>query len=220
MASFLARRNKKARKLAITAIKPAQLYGHTAVGMSPTSINACKSNIAEATGMAGANACSTPIFAWAFRRSRANAAHADPRVSIPLEEIIAWIGIWGKATSSTKNAISGLWAKVYRRIAKAKTRWLVVRGAISATIATLLDLGFSPVAPTEWVTPDGQHIACFNHEPGVSHYHVLDQIRQMLELKQWKAASDHFNGSGLEKGMPSLAPASRAYNKLVREMAK
>ena len=69
-ASFLSKRNKKARKLAITAVKPAQLYGHTAVGMSPSCINKCKANITEATGMAGANACSTSILAWAFRKKQ------------------------------------------------------------------------------------------------------------------------------------------------------
>ena len=67
-ACFLARRRKKARRLAMTAIKPAQLYGHTAVGMSPSNINDCKANITEATGMAGANACSTSLLSWAFRK--------------------------------------------------------------------------------------------------------------------------------------------------------
>ena len=35
-AGFLSRKNRKCRKLAITAIKPAQLYGHTAVGIAPS----------------------------------------------------------------------------------------------------------------------------------------------------------------------------------------
>ena len=120
-ASFLARRNKKARKLAIAAIRPAQLYGHTAVGMSPSCIDKCKANTTEATGMAGASACSASILAWAFRRSSAKSAHADPRVSIPMEQIKAWVNIWSRAANSTRKSISRVWVKAYRKVAGSKT---------------------------------------------------------------------------------------------------
>ena len=44
-ACFLARRRRKARKPAMTAIKFAQLYGHTVVGMSPSMVGKCKQNV-------------------------------------------------------------------------------------------------------------------------------------------------------------------------------
>ena len=201
----------------MTAIKPAQLYGHTAVGMSPSSINRCKANITEATGMAGASACSTSLLSWAFRKSSSKSAHPDPRVAIPMEQISAWVGMWDRAAASTRNLIGRMWVKAYRIQAKAKNRWLMVRGPISATIASLIDLGFKPVSPTRWVTPDGISLTNFDHEPGISHHRVLDYIQQLLELKQWTAASKHHNGSGLEGGLPSLGPASRAYSQLTKE---
>ena len=121
-ACYLSRRNKRARKLAITAIKPAQLYGHTAVGMSPSSVNKCKANAAEATGLAGSNACSTSLLAWAFRRSNAKAAHVDPRVAIPTDEIKAWMGMWSRAALQTRKGTTKVWAKAYRTIGRAKNR--------------------------------------------------------------------------------------------------
>ena len=92
-AKCLSRRNIKARKLALTAVKPSQVYGQTAIGMSPSMVNRCKHNVTEATGLAGASACSTSILAWAFRKRGANAAHPDPRVAIPTDQIRAWTKI-------------------------------------------------------------------------------------------------------------------------------
>ena len=125
--------------------------------------------------------------------------------------------MWARAAVDTKGSISKRWTKAYRTIAAAGNRWLRVRGPITATIATLLDRGFKPLSPTQWLTPDGQYISNFDHEPGISQYHVLDQIQRMLELKQWEAASSHHNGSGLASGLPCLAPTSRAYNDLIKK---
>ena len=60
----------------------------------------------------------------------------------------------------------------------------MVRGLISATIASLIDLGFKPVSPTKWLTPDGTTLTNFDHEPGISYYRVLDYIQQLLEQEQ------------------------------------
>jgi hypothetical protein len=65
--AILAKRNHKARRLAITGVKPAQDYGHTAVGMAPSRVKACKTNIAMATGMLSPGSCGTSIIKWAFR---------------------------------------------------------------------------------------------------------------------------------------------------------
>ena len=55
----LVKRWTKTRRLAMTGAKPAQTYGHTAIGMAPTQLRACKRNIAESTGLQAAGACST-----------------------------------------------------------------------------------------------------------------------------------------------------------------
>ena len=139
---------KKARRLAMSAIKPAQsaLRPH-GCGHVPPSINDCKANITEATGMAGANACSTSLLSWAFRKNRSKAAHPDPRVAIPMEQISAWVGMWTRASASTRRVLGRMWVKAYRIVAAAKNKWMMVRGPISATIASLIDLGFKPVSP-------------------------------------------------------------------------
>ena len=185
--------------------------------MSPSTINACKSNTVEATGLWGANACSTSVLAWAFRRSSTNTAHADPRVSIPVEQLKSWMSMWARASKTTRRVVERQWAKAYRIIAASKNRWMMVRGPISATIATVLDIGMKPVAPCRWMTQDGVSFSNFDHEPGISCFHVLDHMQSILEKKQWKAAGSHFNGEGLQDGIPSLTPASRAYSDLVKK---
>lgn len=39
-----------------TGVDPAQRYGHTAIGMATSNIEACSRNIAEATGLMGQDA--------------------------------------------------------------------------------------------------------------------------------------------------------------------
>ena len=76
--SRLARKHRKARRLANTGVNPKQVYGHTAVGMSPSVVNACKSNVALATGLVGPRACATSALRWSFRKGRYTSVTADP----------------------------------------------------------------------------------------------------------------------------------------------
>ena len=66
-AGYLARRNDKARRIALAGVHTAQIYGFIVVGMAPTTVNKCKSNVAVATGLMGAGACATTAIKWAFR---------------------------------------------------------------------------------------------------------------------------------------------------------
>ena len=104
---ILAKRNRKAKRLALTGVAPSQKYGHTAVGMAPSNVDKCKANIAVATGCMSAGACSTAAIKWSFRRSNTSRDTADPRVSMPLEQLRSWMRIWGKASAGPTNLFNG-----------------------------------------------------------------------------------------------------------------
>ena len=124
--------------------------------------------------------------------------------------------IWTRAKNETRKIVEKNWAKSYRIIAAAKNRWMLVRGPMTATIATLIDIGIKPVVPCRWITKDGETVMNFDHEPGVSCFRILDHVQGLLEEKQWKAAGDHHNGEGLEEGISSITPASKAYSNFVK----
>ena len=57
--AILAKRRRKARRLAFTSFKLVQSYAHTVNGLSPSQLNEARSNLATAIGIKGAGACST-----------------------------------------------------------------------------------------------------------------------------------------------------------------
>ena len=185
--------------------------------MAPTNTDGCKKNIAEATGLMGPGACATTVIQWAFRKGCYANKSADPRVSLPLEQLKAWMGIWTRSNPAAKKRIAKSWSKLHRRVALAKSRWQMVRGPASATIAILLDLGWKPVRPNRWILPDGSQSATFDSIHGVTQHQVLHALETALQRRLWTHASEAFCGSGLEHGSPYLDPAARAHKDLVKQ---
>jgi hypothetical protein len=184
--------------------------------MSPSSINACKSNIAEATGLMGRGSCATTAIRWAFLTGKYTRDSADPRINVPMEQVTSWMNMWAKSTFEMKANISACWAKLYRKMASSSKRWLLVKGPMSAIIATVIEIGWKPIAPNEWVTADGQ-FACFDAVPGASQYQVQFEFKRILERDLWTHAASAYNGGGLGSGTPHFGPASKAYRDLLKE---
>ena len=216
-AGFLSRKNTKARRVALTGVHAGQTYGSIAVGMSPTNMNTCKSNVAEATGLMGAGACATSVLKWSFRKGRLSNTTADPRVTLPLAQVKSWMMIWRRASTKVKSSISRVWHKLYRSLYYAKSRWQMVRGPASAAICTLLDMSWKPVNPNCWIEPTGNLKATFDAIPGVTHHHVLDVIEQSLTQQLWLNASQAYCGDGMELGTPHFGPAALAHRDLLKE---
>ena len=196
-------KNRKARRTALTGVHTAQTYGHTSVGMSPTQVDSCKSNVAEAIGLMGAGACATTAIKWSFVRGRFANSSADPRVTMPYTQIKAWIGLWRRSCKSIRTILRKTWQKLYRKLAKAKSRWQMVRGPASATISTLLDLGWKPVHPDSWITDSGLEWARFDAVEGVTHHHVLHVIEQQLTQRLWCHAAGAHCGKDWNTASPT-----------------
>ena len=99
---------------------------------------------------------------------------------------------------------------------------------IGAAVATLTDVGWKPIDPTEWITSasngaslsgdaSSNLIAGFTKTQGHALNQVLHRLEGDLEADVWSKASLAYNGQGLERGLPSFEPASKAHANFVRK---
>ena len=89
--------------------------------MAPTTVNKCKPNIAEATGMMGAGACATSVIRWAFRKGKYADASADPRVCILYDHIKAWMAMYNRMSNPDKLRMARSCQRKYARMQKARS---------------------------------------------------------------------------------------------------
>ena len=80
---------------------------------------------------------------------------------------------------------------------------------MQATMAVLGTLGWRPIGPDKWISRDGEEYAelAWSEHANAA---ILDTLADDLERVAWHSASNHFLGSGLESGTPSLDPARSA----------
>ena len=77
----------------------------------------------------------------------------------------------------------------------------MVKGPMGATIATLYDLGFNPLAPDRWITSDGIH---WKYSEDFAHENAQfykDLLKDYVKDQVWKTAAEHRNGAGLAGGV-------------------
>lgn len=68
------------------------------------------------------------------------------------------------------------------------TRWMRVKGPLSAAIATLLDMGWKPIHPTKWLDR-GRQVHDFVEYPGISHHKVRHLVGNDLTRQLWEEAA-------------------------------
>ena len=216
--SILVKYDPRAKTAALTNIDKAQVYGYTAVGASPTTIKSCTKNIAKAAGLGRQGSCSTTAIAWSFRRQHhKHCRSADPRVVMPLGQVRTWMRLWKNADETVKDDIKKVWKIGLRRMADEQARWMRVTGPMSATIATMMDVGWAPVLPNRWLTKDKSAVATFDAKEGITQMHVCHIIENDILDKIWKHAADASCGRGLQTGYPLFEPIAKAHKKLIKE---
>ena len=72
----------------------------------------------------------------------------------------------------------------------------MVSGPMRATIATLLDLGWAPVAPDAWIEPAPSNLQWHITGPG-DYGRLRAAITRTAMKAHWKDASMHFAGKGM-----------------------
>ena len=96
-------------------------------------------------------------------------------------------------------------------------RWNFGRGPISATINTLLDVGWQPQGPTLWKVPHREKFDTSGYDcqdpstrAEIIHYFTQDFIN-----RAWTQAANHLGGGGLEQGPPDTDVAKHVKRKLI-----
>ena len=171
---ILVKVDHRAKSAALTNVDKAQTYGYTAVGASPTAIKGCTKNMAKAAGIGRHGSCTTTAIAWAYRNQPSrHCRSADPRIVMPLGQVRTWMRLWKGGGDLIKDQIRQVWKIGLRRMADEPTRWLRVTGPMTATIATMMDIGWAPVLPNKWLNPDRSSVATFDAIDGVTQKHVF-----------------------------------------------
>ena len=133
---ILAKQNVTARRLYGSGVQPQQCYGHQIIGISPVIEKAMRRNMAVGSGMSSVGTCPVTVCHWAFTQSK------DPGVLWPVDQCKSWIEAWEAAEPSFRIRMARQWLQ-FATMLKAlpnQRRWRRVRGLMSTTMATLLDL--------------------------------------------------------------------------------
>ena len=132
-------------KLFKTVILPAVSYGHAGMGMCPSSIQRKRTMAADACGKRIKTACTTTILHFYFGES------VDPAIWFPLDQLRTWLELRSEEMGHRLGRIdvAHTWSAASNNMKK-KSRWSMVRGAMTATMATLHDLSIIPASPWKW----------------------------------------------------------------------
>ena len=131
----------KARKLYSTNLMPAGEYGVCFSGVAAGSLRRSRTAAAtRAACISGSSWCPTTAIAVAFGHGH------DPEITVHVHVIREWLGLW-RNVPSVRERFRRAWYKAIPRLLSPKFRWRNAFGPISATIAILLDLGWSLSAP-------------------------------------------------------------------------
>lgn len=142
-APVLAKANRRARHLAKTNAEPCQEALTDVTGMAPITIQQCRRNMVQATGLSGHGMCVTSALEWAFyTQSMKICSSLDRKINIPLQQVKAWMRQYQEANDKHKETIKVQWPKWLMRLHDHKTRWMHTRGPMSVAITTVVDLGW------------------------------------------------------------------------------
>ena len=186
-----------------------QSYGHAAQGASCAQVSSMRANIKAGTTLGTTCACTTTAIAWIYGE------YVDPYISIRVEQLATWIDLWVSYGSDVQSKLQNMWRKKLSAIiCNRKHMWSLAKGPMTATICTLLEIGWKPTSPSRWFT--GESWAMVG-SASYSKAHILGQAQQDLKARLWSKAARHRNhGKGLETGAYLFA-AKKARANLVKE---
>ena len=100
-------------------------------------------------------------------------------------------------------------------IVQNENRWKTVSGPMAATISTLVEIGWKPVAPDAWIIASGNAVA---RVAGTAYAkaHILVQATKDMETKLAKEAGLHEHSSGIQNTI-ELQAARRAKAFFIKE---
>ena len=202
-----------AKKLLLLGALPQASYSAKVFGAAPSQVTKWRRSLRKLTVASKAGRCLTTQLAISVDTS-------DPAYSLAFGVFDTWFMIL-KANEIPVTRIHRTWTRTVERL-RAKperNRWRGIRGICSATVATLLQLGWEPTGPSDWTSPRGERFAASvdavrNQE--TDFYELKAEIADSVARMIWSGASRYRNGEGLQE-VPDLTGARRQINKLRKD---
>jgi hypothetical protein len=120
----------------------------------------------------------------------------DPATKYTLDQIRMWFYLINMSENSLVH-VAKMWWKAKRHINVGNPEWAKVRGPMGATIALLGEIGWDPISPLKWAHPIGEK---WQFHTNVSQSIFIREMREWMAAMAWAKASQHHNGTGLERG--------------------
>ena len=93
------------------------------------------------------------------------------------------------------------WAISQQRLELPRSRWRRVLGHIDAVVATLFDIEWQPVSPTEWIDMIGHRWIVGPKASDHGWPNLRAALQRDIELLLWRKAARHQEANGLEQGV-------------------
>ena len=115
------------------------------MGMCFGSVQHKRAVAADSCGRMNETACTTTILHFHFGET------GDPAIWFPLDQLRTWLELQGGEMGHRleKIDIARAWAAASANMRK-RSRWNMVRGPMTATMANLHDLNIIPASPWKW----------------------------------------------------------------------
>ena len=206
---MLARKVSAAKKLFSTGALP-QLYGYQGTGLPPSAIAKVRAMALEASGAnRGGQVCTATVLAIKYGDDR------DPEITIRVGQIKAWIEFWHTADLDLRNRTRKAWSRALPNVL-GPNRWKYVCGFMTATIATLADIGWTPDHPDRWLLPGGDQycdVDFITYTWCTLKAAIVDTIQKNI----WTRASNHYLAHGIESELPDFTIVRRTIKRFERK---
>ncbi len=171
----LASANGGAQRLFKSGTDPQQAYEAKVHGAAPPQISRMRRNARACVVPAGAHACSATLLAWRL------GPRSDPAVTAPVRQVRLWQRLWHSSSGAERREIAKAWRRAHPRMLLHGVKWGCSSGPLQATFATLGQLGWAPVAPNRWLTPDRQTMADLDDAAPNAATQIADASRGRVE---------------------------------------
>ena len=189
---------------------PALAFGHAGTGACPSFPPHKRAMAAESCGRKIKTACPTTLH---FHLGETG----DPAMWFSLGQPRTWLELQSEDLEHRLDRVdvARAWAAASGNMRK-DSRWSMVKGPLTATMATFRDLNIIPATPWKWYLIEDPDVdwTYSGADPGP----FLREMQQRLSRKVWKQAAQHNHGEGAENGV-DMTVLRKHHKQLVRQHA-
>ena len=156
----LAKAHSAASQLYNTGVRPQQTYDAPVIGLGPTQMQKLRSTARLCVKKAGCRPCVATLLHIRLGPGK------DPAIREPVEYIKLWMQVYERyrTVECKRQQLKLAWTRALPKVVHKGANWRNVGGPLTATIATIAEQGWKPIAPGHWRTPDETMEAVLNGE--------------------------------------------------------